>query len=110
MTHEFNKADLMALLIGLGYSAADANGMLPELLAMQAPIREAFMHWWQQSPANQTTNLPVQPVYEGFNTASLANQYHLRPVAAFLTLDWLATEPEIARKALSEGYDEILSG
>ena len=109
MAHEFNKTDLTALLISLGYSAADANGMLPELLAMQPPIREAFIHWWQQSPTNQTPKLPVLPAYEGYNPASLADQYHLRPVAAFLTLDWLATEPDIARKALSEGYDEILS-
>jgi len=110
MTHEFNKTDLTALLIELGYSAADANGMLPELLAMQPPIREAFLWWWKQSAPDQSPTLPTLPSYEGYNTASLADQYHLRPVAAFLTLDWLATEPDVARKALSEGYDEILSG
>lgn len=105
MTQEFNRADLSALLLSLGYSAGDADGMLPELLAMQPPIRQAFTTWWAQ----QTGMLPTTPVYEGYNPASLAEQYHLRPVAAFLTLDWLATEPETARKALSEGYDEILS-
>ncbi len=110
MSHEFNKTDLTALLLSLGYSPADANGMLPELLAMQAPIRDAFIRWWRKTPNDKTMSLPIQPTYEGYNTASLADQYHLQPVAAFLTLDWLATEPAVARKALSEGYDEILTG
>jgi hypothetical protein len=102
-TPEFTKAGLTDLLLGLGYDPADASGMVGELLAMQPPIREAFIHWWQ------TENLPDSPEYEGYTPTSLAADYNLRPVAAFLTLDWLATEPDVARKALSEGYDEILT-
>ncbi len=103
---EFTKSGLTHLLLSLGYDPADADGMVAELLAMQPPIREAFVRWWQNGQSNQ---LPVQPAYEGYTPASLATQYNLRPVAAFLTLDWLATEPDVARKALSEGYDEILT-
>ncbi|MHB8628209.1 MAG: hypothetical protein ACYDBJ_10080 [Aggregatilineales bacterium] len=103
---EFTKAGLTQLLLGLGYDPADADGMVAELLAIQSPIRDAFMRWWQNG---QTSQLPAMPTYEGYTPASLAAQYNLRPVAAFLTLDWLATEPDVARKALSEGYDEILT-
>lgn len=103
---EFTKAGLTRLLLNLGYEAADADGMVAEMLGMQLPIRVAFIEWWQNGQINQ---LPESPTYEGYSPASLAKQYNLRPVAAFLTLDWLATEPEVARKALSEGYDEILT-
>ena len=103
---EFTKAGLTRLLLDLGYEAADADGMVGEMLAMQLPIREAFIEWWRNG---QTDQLPEAPTYEGYTPASLARQYNLRPVAAFLTLDWLATEPDVARKALSEGYDEILT-
>jgi len=103
---DFTKAGLTELLLGLGYDSADADGMVAELLAMQPSIRAAFIQWWGRGQSGQ---LPASPSYEGYTPATLAAQYNLRPVAAFLTLDWLATEPEVARKALSEGYDEILT-
>ena len=102
---ELTRAALTDLMVNdLGYDMADATGMVDELLAMQAPIKVAFIKWWQ------TGDLPKQPVYEGYSVASLVQDHHLQPIAAFLSLDWLATEPEIARNAISQGYDEILPG
>ncbi len=78
--------------------------MVRDLLAMQPDIQNSFIDWWHHGI------IPSSPQYEGHTPASLTTDYHLQPVAAFLTLDWLATEPEMANKALSEGYDEILPG
>jgi hypothetical protein len=99
---EFTEKNVHDLLTGrLGLSEADASGMIPEVLAMQPPIKEAFSRWLD------TGTLPDQPKYEGYSAQSLATGQGLQPVAAFLTLDWLATDPEIAKKAISEGYDQV---
>ncbi len=104
-TPQFTEAALHDLMINrLGYDPADAHGMVQDLLAMQPDIQESFIDWWQSGA------LPTYPQYEGHNPASMAAEYRLQPIAAFLTLDWLATEPDVALKALSEGYDEILPG
>ena len=102
---DFSEAGLTDLLTkSLGHDPADAYGMVQDLLAMQPNIQAAFIDWWQHGI------IPSNPTYEGYTPASLATDYKLQPVAAFLTLDWLATEPAVALKALSEGYDEILPG
>ena len=103
--YEFTEAGLTELLTTkLDYAPADAARVTAELLVMQPPIRAAFMEWWKSG------TLPDHPAYEGFNPATLAVQHGLNPPAAFLTLDWLATDPQTARKALSEGYDTIVTG
>ncbi len=102
---DFSQEGLTTLLVdNLGYAPADAHGMVQELLAMKSDIQNAFIDWWQHGI------VPSKPEYSGHTPASLATEYHLQPVASFLTLDWVATEPEVALKALSEGYDEILPG
>ncbi len=102
---DFTKAGLTDLLTRqLGYSGQDALDVTDDLLTMQPAIREAFIAWWR------TGVLPSEPVYEGHSAASLAETHHLLPPSAFLTLDWLATDPLTARKALSEGYDTIITG
>ncbi len=102
---EFTEAELTDLLIKkLGYDPADAHGMVQDLLAMQTDIQDSFMDWWRHGI------IPSKPEYEGYNPATLATEYRLQPIASFLTLDWLATEPDVAKQALSQGYDEILPG
>jgi len=99
---EFTEQNLTDLLVRrLDYSMADASGMVPELIAMQPAIKKAFVQWLDSG------TVPTEPRYEGYSAQSLAVNHNLQPVAAFLTLDWLATEPEVAKRAISEGYDQV---
>jgi hypothetical protein len=103
--YEFTEPDLSMLLVNrLGYSRADAHGMIAELIAMQPAIKAAFLRWWMGGVITDT------PEIEGHTARSLMQEHNLNPVAAFLTLDWLATEPEIAKQAIRDGYDEIRPG
>lgn len=99
---EFTEQRLTDLLVNrLNYGMADASGMVPELIAMQPAIKQAFVAWLEKG------TIPDEPRYEGYSAQSLALKHNLQPVAAFLTLDWLATEPETAKRAISEGYDQV---
>ena len=40
---------------------------------------------------------------EGYNYKSLVEEYGMKPVGAFITLDWLIREPEKAKEALQKG-------
>ena len=37
----------------------------------------------------------------------LIEQHNMKPIAAFLTLDWLSREPEAAIASLKCGYDRV---
>jgi hypothetical protein len=101
---EFTPLALTELLVKRhGYDAADANGMVPELMAMQPAVKAAFLKWWE------TGILPEEPKYENYSALSLAVAHNLQPVAAFLTLDWLAVDPETAIEAIKGGYDQVFT-
>ena len=40
---------------------------------------------------------------EGYDFSCLINQYGMKPVGAFITLDWLTRDPETAVNALKKG-------
>ena len=40
---------------------------------------------------------------EGYNYKSLVEEYGMKPVGAFITLDWLVREPDNAKNALIKG-------
>lgn len=39
----------------------------------------------------------------GYDYNGLVNDYGMKPTGAFITLDWLIREPEIAKEALEKG-------
>ena len=45
---------------------------------------------------------------EGYTAQRLMQERHMKPVAAFLTLDWLLKEPAAALKALARPYDVVV--
>ena len=63
---------------------------------MDERIKLAFEEWVDSN---------VTPSFEiaGWNYDKLIQKFKMRPVAAFLALDWLAREPEKAIKALNRG-------
>lgn len=63
---------------------------------MDDRIKAAFEEWVDNGA------IPVIEV-EGWNYESLVSKFKMRPVAAFLTLDWLTRDPGKAAKALKRG-------
>lgn len=63
---------------------------------MNKSLMEAFEDW-----ANNG-NIPTIEV-EGWSYNRLIEKFNMRPVAAFLALDWLIRDPEKASKSLKKG-------
>lgn len=83
-----------------GYSPNYAPIVAQKLLNCAAPIKTAFEQWWQ------TGELPALEI-EGYTFKELICDYKQKSVAAFLTLDWLVREPELAKSSLRRGYDSV---
>ena len=61
-----------------------------------AEIKDAF-ELWLSDETEPTITL------EGYTYKDLVHQFGMKPVGAFITLDWLKKEPEKATKALERG-------
>lgn len=67
-----------------------------KLERMDGRLVGAFEEWVDN---NVTPSIEI----EGWNYDKLIQKFKMRPVAAFLALDWLIREPEKAAKALKRG-------
>lgn len=63
---------------------------------MDERIKAAFEEWVDNDV------IPTIEI-EGWSYNKLVEKFKMRPVAAFLALDWLTREPERAAKALKRG-------
>lgn len=63
---------------------------------MDERIKAAFEEWVDSNV------IPTIKI-EGWSYNKLVEKFKMRPVAAFLALDWLTREPEKASKALKLG-------
>ncbi len=63
---------------------------------MDERIKSAFEKWVD---GNVIPTIEI----EGWDYVKLVEKFKMRPVAAFLALDWLTREPEKAVKALKRG-------
>ncbi len=66
------------------------------LMNMSPQVTEAFETWCE------TGRMP-QLEAEGYSLEQLRRDFRMKPVGAFLTLDWLVKEPQEAREALRQG-------
>lgn len=82
------------------YPAPGAVGVADRLTQLSPQLREAFAAWWSGQ------NEPEVEV-EGYTFDHLVRGHGLNPIAAYLTLDWLARDPVRAREALQTGHDRI---
>jgi hypothetical protein len=89
------------LVSEFGYTEKNAEIVAHDLKECTPIVQEAFEKWWRGEGLD--THLEVK----GYTLKRLIEEYGLRPIAAFLDLDWLLREPEKALKALSRGYDII---
>jgi hypothetical protein len=99
----FNAEDLVVRLVSeFGYPPTQAPQVALKLVNADARIKRDFWHWWQ------TGRLDSNLSFEGYTVASLIADYRMKVVGAFLTLDWLYREPDVASAALKRGYDRIV--
>ena len=87
----------------LGYSKQGAEAVIAELATCREEVKQAFWDWWVDG---RLDTLEI----EGWNAEKIADRLRCLPPAAILNLDWLLTEPVIARAALQRGFDRILPG
>ncbi|MCL2442383.1 MAG: hypothetical protein FWD13_02835 [Treponema sp.] len=72
------------------------DGVVEKISALAPHIAAAFEEWYN-------TGLIKEIEVEGYNIASLrAKKKNMNIIGAYLTLDWLYREPEIAKRALEK--------
>jgi len=98
---EFTGSELVSRLISdFGYSEWEAKPVAEDLVTCTPLVKTAFKHWWN---TGEIGDLEIQ----GYTVKQLMGYRNMNTIAAFLTLDWLATEPEKALVSLKRGYDLI---
>lgn len=87
---------LIKLLKEEGYPSHMIEDTLLKLKRLSSPIDKSFENWC-------TTGILPQNCVGGYTFKKLTHDYKMKPVGAFLTLDWLIREPEKACAALLKG-------
>lgn len=90
------------LISECGYPEKDAGKVVQDLQACAPVVQAAFEQWWQGE------GLDEQLVVQGYTLQQFIDTHGFNPVGAFLTMDWLIREPELALQALSQGHDYVL--
>ena len=84
----------------LGYSENKAVSTIQALRKTDPRVLRAFILWFYSG------EFPKKPLF-GVNVGKLSKYRNLDPAVTFLTLDWVAREPEEAKQALSHSYDVV---
>ena len=63
-------------------------------------IQEAYISFIE-------TGLLPETEIEGYTVEQLMTEHKMKPLAAFLTLDWLIRFPDEAKKSLAKGHDWV---
>lgn len=91
---------LPRLTTEFNYPEKGARIVANKLVVCTPQVKAAFMQWWQ---GGELPDLQI----EGYTVQWLIEQHNMKPIAAFLTLDWLSREPEAAIASLKRGHDHV---
>lgn len=98
---ELTANDLLPRLMAeFNYPPKGAQIVADKLVACTSLIKEIFSHWWQ---TGELSNIQV----EGYTIQQLIEQHSMKPIAAILTLDWLARDPVAAQASLKRKHDYV---
>ena len=84
-----------------GYDFRGAVIVANKLEKLNPQLASLFMQWRQDGVIPQIE-------IEGFTIPRLITEHDMKPIAAFLTLDWLLREPLRAIASLKKGKDHII--
>lgn len=91
-----NRDNIIMMLCAQDYPAYMLEKTADKVEHMDEHIKSAFEEWVDSN------TIPTIEI-EGWNYGKLVEKFNMRPVAAFLALDWLTRDPEKATKALKRG-------
>jgi hypothetical protein len=91
-----NKEILIKLLKEENYPTHMVDVTIEKLNKLQPIVLDNFEAWLNEG------KLPNFEV-EGYSYQVLVNDYGMKPVGAFLTLDWLCRDPQKASLSLKKG-------
>lgn len=91
-----NKETLIKLLKEEDYSDHMIDATIVKLCNLQSVVADNFESWLNKGIL---PNLEI----EGYSYQILVNDYGMKPIGAFLTLDWLCRDPQKASLSLKKG-------
>lgn len=91
-----NKEILIKLLKEENYPAHMVDVTIAKLNKLQPIVLDNFEAWLNE---RKLPNFEI----EGYSYSVLVNDYGMKPVGAFLTLDWLCRDPQKASLSLKKG-------
>ena len=91
-----NKERLVKLLKEENYPAHMVDVTIGKLNKLQPIVLDNFEAW-----LNEEKNPEIE--IQGYSYRILVNDYGMKPVGAFLTLDWLCRDPQKASLSLKKG-------
>ena len=92
----FNKENLRELLVEkYDYKNSQVDSVVEKIGKFSPKVAVAFEQWLNTGKTDDTE-------VEGYTVDSIIAKKPMKVVGAYLTLDWLAREPEMAKMALDE--------
>lgn len=91
------------LITEFKYPEQAAALVADKLAACNPKILDSFSKWWQDGELDQTLNV------EGYTLSRLIQDHSQKPIAAYLTLDWLIRDKDAALEVINRGHDSIHS-
>lgn len=87
---------IIELLKEQGYPAFMLDKTADKVESLSPILNEAFNHW---------VKCGIEPSFslKGYSYSLLVEEFNMKPIGAFLTLDWLIREPEKALESLNRG-------
>lgn len=79
-----------------GYPKDSFEPTISKINEFHVDIKKLFEDWLENS------TIPKIEI-EGYSYDKLVQDFQMKPIGAFITLNWLKNEPEKAKKALEEG-------
>lgn len=87
---------IKAILISRGYNEASAALLEKKLSSIDPSLNELLEDWLMNETEGDIT-------ISGLSLIELMNKFHMKYLAALLSIDWLIREPEKARVAIEQG-------
>jgi hypothetical protein len=99
----FTPEELIPRLIDeFGYPEKGAKLVVGKLNTCNPAIQQAFWEWWQSGLVSE------EFLVADYSMERLMREHAMKPIAAFLTLDWLLREPDVAAQSLKRGHDHVI--
>jgi len=83
-------------LLSEGYPEFMIDRTITKINNFSGTLLDAFNDW-------MSSGKEPSIIVEEYSYKELTDSFNMKPIGAFITLDWLIKEPEKAKKALNEG-------